>query len=74
MYHFQALNITWPVFFLCEHFVIVCDLYLSKKAYGEKGEKCWSDSICHLGLYFFCYGTNDRLGVPNSRVFLEFHS
>ena len=36
MYHFQALNITWPVFFMCEHFVVVCGSYLSEKTYGEK--------------------------------------
>ena len=67
MYHFQALNITWPVFFLCEHSVVVCDLYLSEKTYGEKGANAGAkrcDDICHLGLYFFCCGVNDRLGLP----------
>ena len=67
MYHFQALNITWSVFFMCEHFVVVCGSYLSEKTHGEKvanaGEKrC--DGICHLGLYFFCCGVNHRLGLP----------
>ena len=36
--------------------VVVCGSYLSKKTYGEKGAKCWSDGICHSRLYFFIVG------------------
>ena len=45
--------------------VVVCGSYLSEKTYGEKGANAGvklHSGICHLGLYFFCCGANNRLG------------
>ena len=55
-------------------FIVVCNSYLSEKTYGEN-EK-WGKyrrfalafAICHLGLYFFCCGVNDRLGGVRGTV------
>ena len=61
-----AFDLKFPISYML--IVVVRGSYLNEKTNEEKMGKYRSNNFCHLGLYFFCCGVNDRLGVTGSNA------